>query len=56
MTNKRLFIVRDPDDKLVAVFTNKEDCTEFIQDNYFERDLDYVELVIEWLGNWINIF
>lgn len=46
MTEKRLFIVKDSDDKLVALFTDKEDCKDFIQENYFERNLEYFEVVI----------
>ena len=41
MTEKRFYIVKDNDDKLVAIFTNEEDCKEFISFEY-----SYVELVI----------
>ena len=46
MTKKELFIVRNIDDELVAIFTNKDDCKDYINEYYFEKDLDYFRLVI----------
>ena len=41
MTEKRYYIVKDECDRLIAVFTNLEDCVNFI-----EPPLYYDEVVI----------
>ena len=41
MTEKRFWIVKDIDDKLLAIFTNKEDFEEFI-----DYDMDFMEVII----------
>lgn len=46
IVNKTFFIVKNCDDELVAVFTDKECCKEFIQSKYFEEELGYTEVRI----------
>jgi len=31
MTEKRFYIIKDMDDKLIAIFVNEEDCEEFFE-------------------------
>ena len=40
---RRYYIVKDDSDYLVAIFTNKDDCEDFIDGNY---SLYYAEVVI----------
>ena len=46
VVNKTFFIVKNCDDELVAVFTDEDDCKEFIQSKYFVEELVYTEVRI----------
>lgn len=46
MINKTFYVVTNSEHELVAIFTDLDDCEEFITDKYFEEELDYVEVKI----------
>lgn len=46
IVDKTFYIVRNNEYELVAIFTDEEDCKEFILDKYFEEELDFVEVKI----------
>ena len=43
MSDKKFYLVKDIDDKLVAIFVNEEDCLDFVRG---KMQYEYIELVI----------
>ena len=44
MSDKKFYLVKDIDDKLVAIFVNEEDCLDFVRG---QMQYEYIELVIQ---------